>query len=106
MSAKHQTPEYRRNAKTIRERVHAAHRRGEPVPCWRCGAGITIGTPFDVGHLPNAAGSSLHELAPEHRHKTGACRGNRNHGAAIGARITNGRRAAPTIKGTATTWQV
>jgi hypothetical protein len=47
-------------------------------------------TPYDVGHLPGARGSSLSELAPEHRHRfTGCCDGNRREGGRVGAMRSN-----------------
>ncbi|MFS0714091.1 hypothetical protein ABC195_09410 [Microbacterium sp. 2P01SA-2] len=62
------------------------------------------GQPYDVGHLPGALGSALHELAPEHRHETpGCCKGNRAHGGTDGAAKTNARHRAitkPTNQGT------
>lgn len=91
MTAKHRTPEYQRNAKRIRKRVRAAFRRGEGVTCWRCRRIIMPGEPFDVGHLPGAQASAEHELAPEHRHKTSRCIGNRADGGRIGAAIRNNR---------------
>lgn len=105
MTAKHQTPEYRRNARIIRERVRTAHRAGGAVPCWRCSRPIVKGQPFDVGHLPHARASALSELAPEHRHATGACPGNRAEGGRQGAQKSNARHTPPTIPGsTTTTW--
>lgn len=93
MSAKHQSPEYARNARTIRARVRAAHRSGRVVACWRGGKPIMPGTAYDVGHVTGAIGHSLAELAPEHRHETpGCCRGNRSHGGSEGAAKTNSRR--------------
>lgn len=104
MSAKHRTPEYHRNARIIRGRVKVAHRRHEPVPCWRGGGPIMPGQPFDVGHRTGATGSTLHDLAPEHRHETpGCCKGNRAHGGADGAALTNARHRPinkPTSQGT------
>lgn len=86
MTAKHQTPQYQRNARIVRARVAAAHRRGQAVQCWRCPRPIMPGMAYDVGHLPGATGSALHELAPEHRGE------NRREGGARGAHITNSRR--------------
>ena len=106
MSAKHQTPEYRRNARTIRERVRSAWRAGRAVSCWRCRGAIAPGQPFDVGHLPGALGSALSDLAPEHRHKTGACVGNRAAGAKLGAAITNARHTPTIPTKNATTWRL
>jgi hypothetical protein len=100
MSAKHRTPEYQRNARTIRKRVRAQHAAGQAVRCWRCPLPILPGQPFDVGHLPGAVGSSLHELAPEHRGE------NRSDGGRRGAAKTNARHA-PTVPTTKTkTWNI
>lgn len=106
MGAKHQTPEYRRNAPVIRSRVHAAHRAGRAVACWRCRRPIAPGQPFDVGHLPGARASALNELAPEHRHRTGQCVGNRAAGGREGASITNARRHINVPTNQETTWPV
>lgn len=108
MGAKHQTPEYHRNARIIRARVNTAHRTGQHVACWRCGGPITRGTPFDVGHLPGAIASRLNELAPEHRHRTGHCPGNRAAGGREGAAITNARHAptTPSNPETTRTWPI
>ncbi|QCQ16995.1 hypothetical protein [Microbacterium sp. RG1] len=107
MSAKHQTREYQRNAKVIRARVRVSHKRQQPVPCWRGGGPIMPGQPYDVGHLPGARASALHELAPEHRHATpGCCRGNRAHGGAEGAAITNAKHRPKTVTGPATSWPI
>lgn len=103
MIAKHQTPQYKRNARIIRNRVRAVHARGESVTCWRCGRAITPGQPFDAGHRTGAVGSALTDLAPEHRHATPYCEGNRANGGAIAASISHARRA-PT--GGATTWKL
>lgn len=106
MTAKHQTPEYQRNARIIRDRVKAAHRAGRPVACWRCAGAIAPGQPFDVGHMRGAIGSSLQELAPEHRHRTAGCIGNRAHGGAQGAAKTNARHT-PTVQPKQTaTWKL
>lgn len=104
MSAKHQDAEYQRNAPIIRKRVRAAHARGEAVPCWRCRRAIMPGQPFDVGHITGAQGHSLRELAPEHRHATQHCEGNRANGGAMGAARTNARRSVP--RGEVTTWKL
>lgn len=104
MTGKHRTPEYRRNARTIRARVDRIHRLGDDVPCWRCGGPITPGMAYDVGHLPGAEGNAPHELAPEHRLKSGACRGNRSHGGSLGAALTNQRRTPPA--GQITAWNL
>jgi hypothetical protein len=106
MSAKHQTAEYARNARIIRGRVSTLHRRGQPAMCWRCRRPIHPGEPFDVGHLQGATGSALTDLAPEHRHRTGACPGNRRDGGAKGAAITNARRVSTQPATAATTWPI
>lgn len=104
MSAKHSDPEYMRNAGIVRRRVKALHRQGEPVQCWRCGRAIVPGQPFDVGHRDGATGHSLAELAPEHRHATSYCQGNRSHGGSLGAAKTNARRIIP--QGQVTSWNL
>jgi hypothetical protein len=86
------SPEYQRNARTIRARTRAQLKFGHPVPCWRCGQAIMPGMPFDVGHIDPRGGDRMTNLSPEHRHATGNCRGNRAHGGSDGAAITNGRR--------------
>lgn len=98
MTAKHQTPEYRRNAKTRRQQVKAAHKFGQPVPCWRCGRPIFPGQPFDVGHIDGALGSTLRELAPEHRGE------NRRAGGAVGAARREARRLPD--RGEVMTWKL
>lgn len=104
MSGKHRSAEYHRNARIIRKRVSSAHQGHQPVPCWRGGRPIMPGQPYDVGHLPGARASALHELAPEHRHATpGCCEGNRTHGGRDGAAKTNARHRpiiSPSTKGT------
>lgn len=102
MTAKHHTPEYQRNARAIKARVKTLHRLDEPVVCWRCRRPILPGQPCDVGHLPGAVGSALHELAPEHRHKTQHCAGNRSAGGKVGAAKTNARPVVAERK--VTTW--
>lgn len=84
MTSKHRDPEYRANARIVRQQVNAVHRRGESVPCWRCGRAIQPGQAFDVGHINANGGNGMRNLAPEHRHKSTACRGNRSAGGAIG----------------------
>lgn len=105
MGSKHQTTEYRRNAQLIRSRVKQAHASGEPVGCWRCRTLIHPGQPFDVGHLPGAQGSSLAEMAAEHRSRNTHCKGNRSHGGALGAAITNAR-AQSTVTTKVQTWRL
>lgn len=92
MTAKHQSRQYVRNARLVRQQVAAAHRLGDPVQCWRGGGLIRPGQPFDVGHRNPAGGEGTDNLAPEHRHRQpGCCKGNRSDGGTIGARITNQR---------------
>lgn len=98
MTAKHQTPEYQRNARIIRARTRALQAAGVPVMCWRCRTPIYPGQPFDAGHLPGAQGSSLEELRAEHRSRTSHCKGNR----AAGAELTNRRPA--TLRTKVQTW--
>lgn len=105
MTQKHQSPDYQRNARTRRAQVRAAHKYGQPVACWRCSGPIFPGQPFDIGHITGAIGHSLHELAPEHRHKTGACAGNRSHGGKAGAQARRDRRT-PDTRSDVTTWAV
>lgn len=104
MSAKHRDPEYMRNARTIRGRVNTIHRHGEAVQCWRCGGAIVPGQPFDVGHVTGATGHALSDLAPEHRHATRHCPGNRAHGGQLGAAKTNAARRVP--QGEVSTWKL
>lgn len=92
MTAKHRTPEYQRNAALRRKQVLAAHRAGEPYPCWRGRGNIMPGQPFDIGHITRHGGEGLDNLAPEHRHRVaGCCDGNRRDGGRVGAAITNHR---------------
>lgn len=102
MSDKHRSPEYQRNARILRARVRAIHRSGEPVVCWRCRRPIMPGQPFDVGHVDGATGSTPSDLAPEHRHSTGSCIGNRADGGRRGAAITNRQPPAKAVQ----TWQL
>lgn len=95
MTSKHRDPEYQRNARTIRARVRAAHRHGEPVPCGRCPRGIWPGQPYDVGHADENGGNGMGNLRPEHR------RENRAEGGRRGAAITN----RPETRD-ATTWKL
>lgn len=97
MSAKHQTPEYRRNARIVQARIAADRRAERPVVCWRCRRPILPGQAADVGHVPGARGSALSELAPEHRHQTSTCTGNRAEGGKQGATAMHARRAPNTV---------
>lgn len=105
MTAKHQRPEYQRNASLRRQQVKRAHALGEPVACWRGGGAIHPGQPYDIGHRHPHGGEGLDNLAPEHRSRQpGCCDGNRSHGGTIGASITNSRRQ-PSPRET-TTWKL
>lgn len=106
MSARHHTPAYQRNARIIRQRVNGQHRMGASATCWRGGGPIPPGMPFDVGHRDPLGGDDVGNLAPEHRTATpGCCLGNRAHGGADGARITN-QRHTPRRSSEATTWKL
>jgi hypothetical protein len=96
VSTKHSDPEYVSNARIIRKQVALARRLGEDVLCWRCRRPLRDDEPFDVGHVHPAGGHGFDNLAPEHRHKTATCRGNRSAGGALGAQLTNARRTART----------
>lgn len=89
MSAKHRDPEFRKNARIVRQGVQRAHRIGRSVTCWRCGHDIEPGQSFDVGHIDASGGASMSNLAPEHRYRSGYCQGNRAAGGRVGAAITN-----------------
>lgn len=103
MTAKHSDPEYQRNARTIRAGVRSAHRRGVDVVCWRCHRLILPGQASDVGHINPNGGHGMGNLAPEHRHATGACTGNRAAGGKLGATI---RTANTAQKGKTQTWPI
>ena len=92
MSAKHRDPEYRANARIIRQRVAAARRAGTDVTCWRCGFTIDEQQRWDVGHIDPYAGNGLGNLAPEHRYKTSRCEGNRAAGGRLGQQRQQARR--------------
>lgn len=100
MTRKHHTAEYQRNAPIIRKRVKAQHAAGQAVRCWRCPRPIMPGDAFDVGHLPGARGSAMHEMAPEHRGE------NRADGGRRGAAITNARHAVTVPTTNQTTWPI
>ena len=91
MSAKHSDPEYRKNARILRQQVERARRTDNDVTCWRCGRTIAEGQTFDVGHIDAAGGHSLSNLAPEHRYKSGKCQGNRAAGGRMGRAIQTAR---------------
>lgn len=63
------------------------------MTCWRCRGPILPDQPWDVGHVPGALGSAVTDLAPEHRHATDRCPGNRAEGGRAGATIRHARRA-------------
>lgn len=87
MTAKHSHPEYRKNARIIRQQVAKRHRIGDSVACGRCGFDIDPDQRYDVGHIDPQGGHGLDNLAPEHRFKTGRCQGNRAHGGRLGQAI-------------------
>jgi hypothetical protein len=84
MTAKHRDPDYRKNARIIRQQVTRKRALGVEVACWRCGRLIDPEQTFDVGHINQAGDHSIGNLAPEHRYKSGRCQGNRAHGGRIG----------------------
>ena len=94
MSAKHADPEYRKNARIIRQQVSARQRRGDDIRCWRCGRVIDETQTFDVGHLDPHGGHAMENLAPEHRYKSGKCQGNRAAGGRMGRAIQTSRQTA------------
>jgi hypothetical protein len=98
MTRKHQTPEYKRNAKVIRSRARTQLKFGTPVRCWRCGGPIMPGMPFDVGHIDPRAGEHMTNLAPEHRHGVGNCRGNRSYGGSMNGRAKQPQRRAGSVQ--------
>lgn len=106
MTSKHKTPQYQRNARLRRAEVRRRHQLGDPVACWRCGLPIHPGQPFDIGHINDSYTSDLTDLAPEHRHGTRACLGNRAAGGKIGAAITNGGHSTRRPASEVTTWRV
>lgn len=97
MSAKHSDPEYRKNARIIRQQVDRRRKVGDDVHCWRCGRPITEQQTYDVGHIDPSAGHALENLAPEHRYKSGKCQGNRAAGGRMGRAIQTAR--MPAAKG-------
>ncbi|MDY0827552.1 hypothetical protein SK224_00260 [Microbacterium sp. BG28] len=88
MSTKHSDPEYRKNARLVRQQVAIAHRRGEDVACGRCPRPIEPGERYDVGHVDEHGGHGIDNLRAEHI----GC--NRRHGGRLGAAITNAGRGA------------
>lgn len=97
MSAKHADPEYRKNARIIRQQVDRRRRTGDDITCWRCGRPIGGDQTYDVGHIDAAAGHVIDNLAPEHRYKSGQCQGNRAAGGRVGRAIQTSRH--PVSKG-------
>jgi len=94
MTAKHQDPEYRKNARIIRQQVEQQRRRGGEVHCWRCSREIHPEQTFDVGHIDPNGGHAMTNLAPEHRYKSGRCQGNRAAGGRQGQAIQTARKPA------------
>jgi hypothetical protein len=84
MSAKHGDPEYRKNARIIRQGVAKRRKAGDELRCWRCGGLIDEEQAYDVGHIDPGAGHDIGNLAPEHRYKSGRCQGNRSNGGRLG----------------------
>jgi len=82
MTAKHQHPEYRKNARIIRQQVALARRQDRDVICGRCGRPIDPEQRYDVGHRDPQGGHALDNLRPEHR------RENRSAGGRQGAAQT------------------
>lgn len=106
MTAKHHTAEYARAARIVKARVAAARAAGRPVICWRCHRPIMPGVPFDVGHLDPRARPTADNLAPEHRHRTATCAGNRADGGSMGAAIIHARNRRHTPAADVRTWPV
>lgn len=95
MTAKHSDPEYRRNARIIRQQVSQARKFGRAVACRRCRLDIEPEHPYDVGHIDENGGHSIANLAAEHRYRAHCpARGNRSHGGRLGAAKTNAKRGA------------
>lgn len=84
MTAKHQDPEYRKNARILRQSVGRRHRSGIDVTCGRCGYPIEPEQRWDVGHIDPEGGHGLGNLRPEHRYASARCQGNRAHGGRLG----------------------
>lgn len=97
MTAKHSDPEYRKNARILRQQVEQRRRRDDTVTCWRCGRPIHPEQAFDVGHIDANGGHGLDNLAPEHRYSSGVCQGNRAAGGRMGRAIQAAR--LPAAKG-------
>jgi hypothetical protein len=96
MTAKHQDPEYRMNARILRQQVQRMHRYGESVTCGRCGYDIQPEQQFDVGHIDPDGGHARSNLRPEHRYKSGICQGNRAHGGRLGQARQQARKTTTT----------
>lgn len=95
MTAKHSDPEYRTNARIVRQQVEHARRFGGTVLCQRCRRPILDDQLYDVGHVDEHGGHARSNLGPEHRMRRDCpARGNRSHGGRLGAAITNRRRGA------------
>lgn len=83
MTARHSDPEYRKNARIVREQT----KRLEVATCIRCHGPIWVGEgeAFDVGHVVDGVrggGNQLSNLGPQHRGE------NRREGGRIGAEIS------------------
>ena len=94
MTAKHADPEYRKNARIIRQQVAKRRKAGADVTCWRCGGDIHEEQTYDVGHIDPSAGHGIGNLAPEHRYKSGRCMGNRAAGGRQGKAIQTAKQSA------------
>lgn len=94
MSAKHADPEYRKNARIVRQGVTKRRKSGQEVTCWRCGGLIDEEQAYDVGHINPEGGHSISNLGPEHRYKSGRCMGNRAAGGRAGRAIQTSRQNA------------
>lgn len=94
MTAKHADPEYRKNARIVRQQVAKVRRTGGEVQCWRCNNLIDDEQTFDVGHINPAGGHGIDNLAPEHRYKSGRCQGNRAAGGRMGSTIRSARQSS------------
>lgn len=92
MTAKHNSPEWRKTVRIIRNQVAAKRRSGAEVWCWRCGREIDSEQRYDVGHIDPFGGEGLDNAAPEHRTE------NRKNGGRIGARITNAAKGGTTFQ--------
>ena len=99
MTAKHRDPEYKKNARMLRQAINRRHRLGLDVTCWRCGRPIEPEQSWDVGHVDRDGGHAPDNLAPEHRYKSAYCIGNRADGGRLAHRTR--RKPAPAATPTA-----